>query len=77
MTDSLQTKVVIDHGEKQSPKLDPKQDTLPEEKPAKHQEAVAERHPAVESNQDSASGGSWAKVAARPMEGAAKQAVET
>ena len=77
VTDSLQTKVVIDHGEKQSAKAEPEQETLPEQKPAQHQEAVAEKRPAVESHQEAVNGGSWAKIAARPVDGAAKQAVET
>ena len=77
MTDGLQAKVVIDHGEKESSSHAPEQKPAAEQKPAQQQEAVAEKHPAVESKQEPSSAGSWARIAARPVDGPAKQAVET
>ena len=77
LTDSLQTKVVIDHGEKESPQANPEQEAIPSQKSSEQEEAVAEKRPAVETSQEPASTGSWAKIAARPIDGAAKQAVET
>lgn len=77
VTDGLQTKVVIDHGEKHSAESVPAEKPAIEQKPAERQQAVAERHSAVESNHEPSSGGSWAKIAARPVDTAAKPAVET